>query len=85
MKHPLDELHKKAMHLADEAFYAKRANKLEVAQQKYLEAFEYEKAAVFRGGFGAVVILLQSSERKHFHKLLWQLNHLLDNLSYFRC
>lgn len=45
MKSPLDELHKKAMHLADEAFYAKRSNNLDVAQQKYLEAFQYEKAA----------------------------------------
>lgn len=45
MNSPLDELHKKAMHLADEAFYAKRAANTELAQQKYIEAFEYEKAA----------------------------------------
>jgi hypothetical protein len=41
----IDELHQKAMHLADEAFYAKKKQDLESAQSKYLGAFEYEKAA----------------------------------------
>lgn len=41
----LDELHQKAMELADEAFYAKKNQALETAQSKYLTAFEYEKAA----------------------------------------
>ena len=41
----LDELHQKAMNLAEEAFYAKRKEEMEVAQSKYLAAFEYEKAA----------------------------------------
>ena len=40
-----NELHHKAMALADEAFYAKRGGELETAQSKYLEAFEFEKAA----------------------------------------
>ncbi len=42
---PIDELHNKAMHLADEAFYAKKKEDLETAQAKYKAAFEYEKAA----------------------------------------
>ncbi len=33
------------MALANEAFYAKQKGETEVAQSKYLEAFEYEKAA----------------------------------------
>ena len=41
----INELHHKAMALADEASYAKRGGELEVAQSKYLEAFEFEKAA----------------------------------------
>ena len=41
----INELHHKAMALADEAFYAKRGGELETAQSKYLEAFEFEKAA----------------------------------------
>ena len=41
----INELHHKAMAIADEAFYAKRGGELEVAQSKYLEAFEFEKAA----------------------------------------
>lgn len=40
-----DELHQKAMDLADEAFYAKKKHDIESAQAKYLAAFEYEKAA----------------------------------------
>lgn len=43
--HALDELHQKAMELAEEAFYAKKKAELETAQAKYLAAFEYEKAA----------------------------------------
>ncbi|MEZ4887110.1 MAG: hypothetical protein R3E32_20435 [Chitinophagales bacterium] len=42
---PIDELHNKAMHLADEAFHAKRKEDFEAAQSKYKAAFEYEKAA----------------------------------------
>ena len=42
---PIDELHNKAMNLADEAFYAKRKEDLETTQTKYKAAFEYEKAA----------------------------------------
>lgn len=42
---PLDDLHQKAMELADEAFYAKKKENFEEAQTKYLLAFEYEKAA----------------------------------------
>lgn len=41
----LDELHQKAMELAEEASYAKKKAALETAQAKYLAAFEYEKAA----------------------------------------
>ncbi len=41
----IDELHQKAMELADEGFYAKKKGELEQAQSKYLAAFEYEKAA----------------------------------------
>ena len=41
----IDELHEKAMSLAEEAFSAKGKNKLKEAQSKYLAAFEYEKAA----------------------------------------
>lgn len=41
----IDELHQKAMNLADEAFYEKKNQKLESAQAKYLAAFEYEQAA----------------------------------------
>jgi len=41
----IDELHQKAMDLADEAFYAKKGEELENAQAKYLSAFEYERAA----------------------------------------
>lgn len=41
----IDELHQKAMGLADEAFYAKKEQQLELSQAKYLAAFEYEKAA----------------------------------------
>ncbi len=45
MKSAIDELHDKAMELADEAYYAKKKDKLEEAQTKYLSAFEYEKSA----------------------------------------
>ncbi len=41
----IDELHKKAMDLADEAFYANKKQDTKSAQAKYLAAFEYEKAA----------------------------------------
>lgn len=41
----IDELHQKAMALADEAFYANGKGELETAQSKYLEAFEFEEAA----------------------------------------
>lgn len=41
----INELHQKAMDLADEAFQAKGRQELELAQEKYLAAFEYEKAA----------------------------------------
>jgi hypothetical protein len=41
----IDELHQKAMELADEAFYAKKKQDDKSAQAKYLAAFEYEKAA----------------------------------------
>lgn len=43
---PIDELHHKAMELADKAYYAKRRhNDLETAQTAYQEAFRYEEAA----------------------------------------
>ena len=45
MSTAIDELHQKAMELADEAFYAKKKQDLESAQSKYLAAFEYERAA----------------------------------------
>ena len=45
MNPTIDELHKKAMELADEAHFAKKKQALEKAQNKYLAAFEYEKAA----------------------------------------
>ena len=41
MKSAIDELHDKAMALADEAHYAKKKDNLEEAQSKYLSAFEY--------------------------------------------
>lgn len=41
----INELHQKAMHLAEEAFIAKKREDWEDAQTKYLAAFEYEKAA----------------------------------------
>ena len=41
----INELHQKAMNLADEAFNAKSRQDLDQAQEKYLAAFEYEKAA----------------------------------------
>ncbi len=41
----IDELHQKAMDLADEAFYANKKQDSKNAQAKYLAAFEYEKAA----------------------------------------
>ncbi len=45
MHNTIDELHRRAMKLADEAFYAKREGSSELAQTKYLSAFEYERAA----------------------------------------
>ncbi|HHH50559.1 MAG TPA: hypothetical protein ENK52_06240 [Saprospiraceae bacterium] len=45
MNIPTNELHQKAMALADEAFYAKKKEQFDNAQSKYLAAFEYEKAA----------------------------------------
>ena len=45
MKSAIDELHEKAMELADEAYYAKKNKDLDKAQAKYLSAFEYEKSA----------------------------------------
>lgn len=45
MSTAIDELHQKAMELADEAFYAKKRQDSQNAQAKYLAAFEYEKAA----------------------------------------
>jgi len=45
MNATIDELHSKAMLLAEEADYAKKNKELEQAQTKYLAAFEYEKAA----------------------------------------
>lgn len=45
MNSTIDELHKKAMELAEEAYYAKKNHDLDQAQSKYLSAFEYEKAA----------------------------------------
>ena len=45
MKSAIDELHDRAMELADEGYYAKKNNNLEEAQTKYLSAFEYEKSA----------------------------------------
>ena len=41
----INDLHQKAMELADEAFYAKRKEDFDTAQAKYLEAFDYEKGA----------------------------------------
>ena len=41
----IDVLHQKSMELADEAFYAKKKQDLKIAQDQYLKAFEYEKAA----------------------------------------
>ncbi|MEM8525069.1 MAG: hypothetical protein AAGG68_10515 [Bacteroidota bacterium] len=42
---PMDELHQKAMELADLAYSAERKGKTENLQALYSEAFEYEKAA----------------------------------------
>jgi hypothetical protein len=41
----IDELHQKAMELADAAFYEKQQQRLESAHAHYLTAFEYERAA----------------------------------------
>jgi len=41
----IDELHQKAMKLAEEAYDSKQSGKPESAQAAYLSAFEYEKAA----------------------------------------
>ena len=41
----INELHQKAMDLADEAFRAMGRKDLEQAQEKYLAAFECEQAA----------------------------------------
>jgi len=41
----INELHQKAMELADEAYVHKCKEALEAAQSTYLEAFEYEQAA----------------------------------------
>lgn len=43
--HPMDELHQKAMELADIAYSAERKGQTNRLQELYLEAFEYEKAA----------------------------------------
>lgn len=43
--HPMDELHNKAMHLADLAYSAERKGKTEDIQRLYSEAFQYEKTA----------------------------------------
>jgi len=42
---PLDELHNKAMELADAGFYANKKGHIVEAKKRYQEAFEYEKAA----------------------------------------
>jgi len=42
---PLDDLHQKAMELADLAFFANRKGNKEEAKTYYKEAFEFEKAA----------------------------------------
>ena len=41
----IDELHQKAMVLAEEAYYLKKNQELASAQEKYLAAFQYEQAA----------------------------------------
>lgn len=41
----IDEMHEKAMKLADQAFYDLKNKNSENAQTNYLKAFEYEKAA----------------------------------------
>jgi len=43
-----NELHQQAMALADEAFFAKKENNLDLAQSKYIEAFEYEQKAAMQ-------------------------------------
>ena len=45
MSFAIEELHQKAMNLADKAFYAQKEENLNQAQEAYLAAFEYEKAA----------------------------------------
>ena len=42
---PIDELHNKAMALADEAYYAKRKGETSDLQELYQQAFKYERAA----------------------------------------
>ncbi|MEM8528287.1 MAG: hypothetical protein AAGG68_26830 [Bacteroidota bacterium] len=42
---PIDELHNKAMALADEAYYARKKGEIDSLQTLYYQAFEYEKAA----------------------------------------
>lgn len=44
----INEWHQKAMALADEAFFAKRENNLDLAQIQYIKAFECEQKAAMQ-------------------------------------
>jgi len=78
----IDELHHKAMTLADEAFYAKKKEDLETAQSKYLSAFEYEKAAA--------MLLVNDHENEPTRSVMFRsaacllLNLPFPNEKYFR-
>jgi hypothetical protein len=75
MTSTIDELHQKAMELADEAFYAKREEQLSLAQSKYLSAFEYERAA-------AMLLVNEYSQEPTRSVLFRSAANLLLNLPY---
>ena len=75
LKGAINELHNKAMVLADEAFYAKKQNDLEIAQSKYLKAYEYEKAA-------ALLLVNEYSQEPSRSVLFRSAASLLLNLPY---
>ncbi len=71
----IDELHQKAMELADEAFYDSKKRDLQSAQDKYLAAFEYEKAA-------AMLLVNEYEEEPSRSVLFRSAASLLLNLPY---
>jgi len=78
----LDELHQKAMELAEAALYAKKNQEFETAQAKYLAAFEYEKSAA--------MLLVNDYEKEPTRSVLFRsaacllLNLPFPNEAFFR-